>query len=168
MLDIISLCFGLKIPPAYYLQKILTSWHGIMRIELQVALQLRYPALLRGYVPRGPTSVCPHCCCLRVLSESIWPFEPGAQVFLMTWKCSASHNCRTYDIQRCFSKTILQSHCSHGKHFSKRPFEVCQGLLTEIRQIFYNEFSKYLERMLSGKRDWLLVSKIIIFQTQNA
>lgn len=84
----------------------------------------------------------------------------------MTWKCSASHNCRTYDIQRCFSKTILQSHCSHGKQFSKRPFEGCQGLLTEIRQIFYNGFSKYLERILSGKRDWLLVSKIIIFQTQ--
>lgn len=127
VLDIITRCFGLKILSAYYLKTILTSWHGIMRIGLHIALQLRHQALLRVYAPHGPTSLCPHCCCLRVLSESLWPFEPGAQVFLMTWKCSGSHNCRTYAIQRRFSKTILQPHCSHVNIFANDNLKCVRG-----------------------------------------
>lgn len=168
VLDIISLCFGLKSLSAYFfffnLDKL--AWYYDNQVTFCFAAETpsTAPGCMCLMVPllRVPTVVVSECC--------LSPFGPWA------WCTGLPHDLEMLSQPQlqnlCYTEALFKNNSTvplfSCKHFSKRQFEVCQGLLTEIRQIFHNKFSKYLERILSGKRDWLLVSKIIIFQKQNA
>lgn len=165
VLDIITHCFGLKsyLPIKNDLDKL--AWNYENRVTYCFAAETASTA--QGVASWSHFSVSP----LLLSQRSVW-----VPLAFWAWRTGLPHALemlRQPQLQNlCYPEALFKNNSTTPlfscKHFSKRQFEVRQGLLTEIRPIFYNEFSEYLERILRGKHDWLLVSKITIFQKQNA